>query len=114
MTASLQQRAVRVSFYGMQLMKTMTNTGPRVAPTTEQENARTTDSATRHSSAPLGKLLGLRRVLELIPVSKTTWYKGVKRGLYPSGRQISDGRVGWTEESIRALIEDLPEVGRRG
>jgi prophage regulatory protein len=42
----------------------------------------------------------------LIPVSKTTWWDGVKRGRFPAPTRALGGRIAaWRVEDIRALIE---------
>ena len=43
----------------------------------------------------------------LIPVSKSTWWVGVKNGMYPKQVRLSRGTVGWRVEDIRALMERL-------
>jgi hypothetical protein len=43
----------------------------------------------------------------LIPVSKSTWWVGVKNGMYPKQVRLSRGAVGWRVEDIRALMERL-------
>ena len=48
----------------------------------------------------------------LVPVSKTTWYKGVQSGLYP--KPIHAGRCAmWRWEDIRRLVERM-EGGESG
>lgn len=42
----------------------------------------------------------------LVPVSKTTWYKGIQAGTYP--KPIHAGRCAmWRWEDIRRLIESM-------
>jgi prophage regulatory protein len=45
----------------------------------------------------------------LIPVSKSTWWNGVKSGRYPRPVKISERCTAWPTESIRALIEDVKD-----
>jgi prophage regulatory protein len=40
----------------------------------------------------------------LIPVCKTTWYAGIKNGIYPKGIKLSPRVCVWRESSIHALI----------
>lgn len=49
----------------------------------------------------------LKQVLEIIPVSKSSWYDGVRRGLYPRGVQISDRVTAWSRSDIQALIDRI-------
>jgi hypothetical protein len=41
----------------------------------------------------------------LIPVSKSTWWAGVKSGRYPSPVKLSARVTAWRCEDIRKLIE---------
>ena len=43
----------------------------------------------------------------LIPVSKSTWWAGVKDGIYPKQVRLSKRTIGWRVEDIRALMERL-------
>jgi predicted DNA-binding transcriptional regulator AlpA len=40
-----------------------------------------------------------------IPVSKSTWYAGIKKGRYPKPCRLGLRATGWRVEDIRALIE---------
>jgi predicted DNA-binding transcriptional regulator AlpA len=41
----------------------------------------------------------------VIPVSRSTWYMGVRSGRYPSPVKLSERCTAWRVEDIRALIE---------
>jgi prophage regulatory protein len=56
---------------------------------------------------PVNKLLRLPAVLALIPVSRATWYSGVKSGRYPQPVKLSTRIVAWRAEDIRIFIENL-------
>jgi len=43
----------------------------------------------------------------IIPVSRTTWLKGVKSGLYPAPIKLGKRAVGWKVGDIRVLLEVL-------
>ncbi|MGZ4958702.1 MAG: helix-turn-helix transcriptional regulator [Methylomonas sp.] len=43
----------------------------------------------------------------LIPVSKSTWWAGVKSGRYPKPVKLSARTTAWRVDDIRALIEQL-------
>jgi hypothetical protein len=45
----------------------------------------------------------------LIPVSKSTWWLGVKQGRYPKPVKLSARTTAWRVEDIRALIIDIAE-----
>lgn len=51
------------------------------------------------------KLLRLPQVLELIPISKSAWWAGVRSGRYPKPIKLSPRTTVWRAEDIRALIE---------
>ena len=41
----------------------------------------------------------------LIPISKSTWWAGVKSGRYPKPVKLSERCTAWRVEDIRALIK---------
>ncbi|PPU87171.1 transcriptional regulator [Xanthomonas populi] len=41
----------------------------------------------------------------LIPVSRSTWYAGVRAGRYPQPVKLGERCTAWRVEEIRALIE---------
>lgn len=47
----------------------------------------------------------LRIVLSYFPVSKSTWWAGIKAGKYPAGIKLSERVTAWRAEDIRALIK---------
>jgi prophage regulatory protein len=51
------------------------------------------------------RLIRLREILGLIPVSKTAWYNGVKAGRYPQPIHLGPRTVAWRLSEIEALIE---------
>lgn len=50
----------------------------------------------------------------LIPVSKSTWYRGIKRGHYPRPLRLSPRRVGWRRCDIESLMAALDVTGHSG
>lgn len=46
-------------------------------------------------------------VPSIIPVSKSTWWAGVKSGRYPAPVKLSPRCTAWSVQSIRELIERL-------
>ena len=40
----------------------------------------------------------------IIPVSKSTWWQGVKSGRYPQPVKLSERCTAWRVEDVRALI----------
>ena len=50
--------------------------------------------------------LRLRQVLDVVPVCRTRWYEGVRKGDFPS--PVKMGRVSfWRKTDIAALIEKI-------
>ncbi|MBS1212217.1 MAG: transcriptional regulator [Proteobacteria bacterium] len=43
----------------------------------------------------------------IIPVSKSTWWAGVKASKYPAPVKLSRGVTAWKVDDIRALVEKL-------
>lgn len=61
-----------------------------------------------HSPSPSLPEIGylrLPQVLSLIPVSKSTWWVGVRTGRYPQPVKLGPRITAWRVEDIRALIE---------
>ncbi len=48
-----------------------------------------------------------RDIPPLIPVSKTTWWKGVREGRFPKPVRLSGRTTAWRAEDIRKLIDEL-------
>ncbi len=46
----------------------------------------------------------LSQVLAVIPVSKSTWWNGIKDGKYPKPVKLGPRTTVWRVEDIRALI----------
>jgi len=46
-------------------------------------------------------------VLSLIPVSKSTFYDGIQKGIYPAPIKLSERTSAWRVEEIRQLIESF-------
>ena len=58
---------------------------------------------------PLG-FLRLPQVLSLIPVSKATWWRGIRAGKYPSPIKLSQRVSAWRASDIQALLTRIGEV----
>lgn len=56
---------------------------------------------------PLGRLLRLPEVLSIMAIGRSTWYDGIREGVYPSPVRVSARRVAWPEEKIRDLVRQL-------
>lgn len=59
----------------------------------------------RNTSLPETGFLRLPEVLKLYPVSRSTWWAGVRAGRFPQPVKIGERCTAWRAEDIRALIE---------
>ena len=57
-------------------------------------------------SIPSTGFMRLPAVLAVIPVSKSTWWAGVKSGRYPKPVKLGERITAWRVEDIRGLIEN--------
>jgi prophage regulatory protein len=63
-------------------------------------------STVKHNQIiPSSGFMRLPAVLSVIPVSKSTWWSGVKSGRYPKPVKLGERITAWRAEDIRALIE---------
>jgi predicted DNA-binding transcriptional regulator AlpA len=53
------------------------------------------------------RILRLKDVLYVIPVSKSTWWNGVKTGRYPKSIKMGPRTTGWFEKDILDLIDNM-------
>jgi predicted DNA-binding transcriptional regulator AlpA len=57
-------------------------------------------------SLPATGFVRVRDILKVVPVSKSTWWSGVRAGRYPQPTRALGARItAWRVEDIRALIE---------
>lgn len=63
-------------------------------------------------SPPRAGFLRLPQVLEIIPVSRSRWYSGVKSGEFPAPIRISANISVWRAAEIQALVERLGDGNR--
>ena len=54
---------------------------------------------------PGRRLIRLSEVLKIYPVSRSTWYEGVKAGAYPQSIPLSRRAVGWWEDEVIRVAE---------
>lgn len=59
---------------------------------------------TENNTLPDTGYLRLPEVLRYIPVSKTTWWNGVKSGRFPKSVKLGPGITAWKAEDIRQHI----------
>ena len=51
------------------------------------------------------KLFKLEEVLQHVPVSRSTWLRGVKSGLYPEPIKVSVKLIFWRAADIEKLLD---------
>jgi predicted DNA-binding transcriptional regulator AlpA len=52
------------------------------------------------------RLLRIRDVLDKIPVSRSSWWQGVRTGRYPAPVHLGPRTTAWRESDIQALIRE--------
>ena len=57
------------------------------------------------STLPETGFIRLPLVLAVIPISKSSLYDGIRKGIYPAPVKLSERTSAWRVEDIRALIE---------
>ena len=73
----------------------------------KKECSMTAISSLYSNRANPDRLLRLREVLEIVPVSRTTWYDGMRIGLYPPSISLGGKRRAWVESQVLASIAAL-------
>ena len=63
------------------------------------------------NSTPPSGLLRLPQVLALIPVGKSSWWRGCKTGRYPKPVKLGLRTTVWRAEDIAALMQSLGNQG---
>lgn len=63
-----------------------------------------------HKTLPETGLVRLPAILAVFPVSKSTWWIGVKSGKYPQPVKLGPRITAWYAGDIRKLIESAGEV----
>ena len=56
----------------------------------------------------------LPTILKLLPISKSTWWAGVKSGHFPQSVKLGKRVTAWRVEDIRALINSNENGGNDG
>lgn len=51
--------------------------------------------------------LRLPEVLGIYPVSKSTWYDGIRKGIFPQGVKLSQRTTAWRVSDIKKLLESV-------
>jgi len=53
-------------------------------------------------------------VLSVFPVSRSSWYRGIKKGKYPAPVKIGEHSSAWAVQDLFALFERLKNQGMQG
>ncbi|TVM30534.1 helix-turn-helix transcriptional regulator [Oceanidesulfovibrio marinus] len=56
---------------------------------------------------PKEGFIRLPQVLQVLPIGKTSWWEGIKKGYYPAPVKLGPRTTAWKVEDIRALIDRL-------
>lgn len=59
-----------------------------------------------HKNQPVESLLRLPQVLKIIPVSKSTWWAGVKSGRFPKPVKLGPRTTCWRKSDIMKLVKE--------
>jgi len=59
-----------------------------------------------NAGLPATGFVRLPQILAVYPVSKSTWWNGVKEGRFPSGVKLGPRITAWRSEDIRRLIQE--------
>jgi len=54
---------------------------------------------------PAEGFVRLKQILQIVPVSKSSWWAGVKAGRYPQPVKLGPHTTAWRVEAIRDLVE---------
>ncbi|PCJ99167.1 MAG: transcriptional regulator [Zetaproteobacteria bacterium] len=60
-----------------------------------------------NTTLPETGFVRLSTVLKVFPVSKSTWWAGIKDGRFPKGVKLSDKITAWRVDDIRELIAQV-------
>lgn len=63
----------------------------------------------------LDEVIGSRKKIipGIIPMSRSSWYEGIRAGRYPAPIKLSERSVAWRSVDIDALIERLSAGGTK-
>lgn len=59
------------------------------------------------------QLVRLKDVLKVIPVSKSTWWDGINKGVYPKPVYVAERVPAWRWTEIQSIIEHGITVRKR-
>ena len=69
------------------------------------------------TEAKITRLLRLKQIIgdpkssppleAIIPISKSSWWAGVKTGRFPQAIKLGDNTTAWREDEVRELVDTL-------
>jgi len=65
-------------------------------------------------AATSNDLLRLPQVLKIVPVSRSTWYLGIKKGVYPAPVKIGRRASAWRRRDLAALTARFGDTWDEG
>ena len=68
----------------------------------------------KSTNIPESGFIRLPQVLSLFPVSRTAWYDGIKKGIYPAPVKLSERTAAWKVSAIRSLLTSYGEAANDG
>ncbi|MBU1106377.1 MAG: AlpA family transcriptional regulator [Candidatus Riflebacteria bacterium] len=61
----------------------------------------------------MNRFLRLSQIIpDLIPIGKSSWWAGIRKGLYPKGVKLGPRTTVWRAEDIQILLEKLKKGGK--
>lgn len=84
--------------------------GPNITVWIAEELREIFGDAIEYKSFPETGFVRLAQVLEVIPVSKSTWHLGVKNGVFPNARFIGPNTAVYAAKAIRTLIAEISAI----
>lgn len=57
------------------------------------------------------RLLRLKDVLQIVPISKSSWWSGIQKGVYPAGKKLSERTTVWVYSEIMAIVDSIKQQG---
>lgn len=63
-----------------------------------------------HGALPAEGYIRLPQILAVIPISKSSWWAGVRSGRYPPPVKLGPRTTAWAVDGIRKLLQNTEEV----
>ena len=68
----------------------------------------------KSTNIPESGFIRIKQVFAVFPVSRTAWYDGIKKGIYPAPVKLSERTAAWKVSDIRALLTSYGEAANDG